>query len=94
MSVRDELTNATIGPVARAAFRCIDVLQDERKGSQLAGAAVLFLLICRRNNLDPREVLSLSSGMLNAAFRDNNEHALAIKMFLKEDVASDSFAYF
>lgn len=94
MTVRDELTNAHIGPVARAAFRCIDVLQDERAGSQLAGAACLFLLICRRNNLDPREVLSLSSGMLNTAIRDNNEHALAIKMFLKEDVQGDSFIYF
>lgn len=94
MSVRDELTNAAIAQVARAAFRCIDVLQDERKGSQLAGAAVLFLLICRRNNLDPREVLTLSSAMLNKAFRDNNEHAMAIKMFLKEDIAADSFAYF
>lgn len=53
----DALNMTHRGDAARVAFKGIDLVHQERPEAQVHGTALLFLALCERNGVDPRECL-------------------------------------
>lgn len=88
MNVLDQLNSVTSGDSQRVAFALLDAMQGiQPKGLQLSGVAVMFLLVCEKSGLDPREVLNKASRILYDAFSEGRgEYARAIRDYLKEEL--------
>jgi hypothetical protein len=84
----DQLNFCSTQEAQRVAFKVISVLQDEPAGKQVAGAALLFLMLCERFNQKPRDVLNKSARMLYDAFSEGTgEHAKAIQTYLLKELS-------
>lgn len=91
---RDSLNTLSPQRATQVAFRAIDAIQDLSPEEQSAGIAVLFLMLCKRNRLTPREVSEVleQSGRriedaLQASLNDKPGDVMrALRMYLKEQL--------
>lgn len=75
-------------PVKKAAFRVLNVLQDQRPEHQLMGMAMALTAICQELNLDAHElVTNCRRRMAEAETHDKNNTIVAIKDFARGELA-------
>jgi len=91
LNLNDPLSRVTPQQAAQAAFVAVDRLQDLHPAHQVAGAAMLFAMVCRRFDVDPRELLMQTDRRLADALRANandkpGDIVRALRMYLKENV--------
>lgn len=86
MSIRDDITHASLADVSRAAFLALDSLQDNKPGVQTAGVALMLYMLCRRYNEDPADVLMTASNRFNQGAARNNDHLQALAHYMKVDL--------
>jgi hypothetical protein len=90
----DRLSAISPQRAAQVAFRAVDVLQDMSPEDQQAGMALLFLMVCRRHRMTPREVsesLEIAGRRLADALRPSTDDkpgdtVRALRMYLKEEL--------
>lgn len=76
--------------VKRAALSWLDRVQDIAKGESPAqiviATAVLFLMVCKRFNLNEREVLTTADRVLRRAWDVDPQYPRAIQQYLREEM--------
>ncbi len=86
-NIRDQMNFARHEEVQRCAFSVIDRLQEFPGGIQATGAAMVFLLLCKRFDEMPSEVLGKANAMLYDTLSfGKQEHANAIKAYLSKEL--------
>lgn len=87
-SILDQLNFASADSSQRVAFALLDAMQGiEPKGLQLSGTALMFLLMCEKSKLDPRDVLDKASHILHRAFIEGRaDHIRAIQTYLDKEL--------
>jgi hypothetical protein len=91
---RDRFTTISPQRAAAVAFRAVDAVQDLTPEDQQAGIAVLFLMLCRRHRLTPREVTEaieqagrrIEDAMRPSADDKPGDIVRALRMYLKEEL--------
>lgn len=68
-AIYTNLHSASPKAVSTAAMRVLTVLQDEPEDIQLAGAAVVFLELCRRFDMNPSTALNAVDNIIRDARR-------------------------
>ena len=87
MNTLDQLNSVSSYTAQEAAFQVIDRLQSYNSGEQVAGAALVFLLLCERFKQDPRDVLSKGSAvLLDTLTYGSGEQTRAIKTYLNQEI--------
>lgn len=92
MNLTDNLNSVPAVTALRTAFTCIDRIQDEHPAEQVAGAAVLFVALCRRFSVDPRIAMLGASERITDALNDMkanrapNEYVRAITSYLNTEI--------
>jgi hypothetical protein len=94
MLYRDTLNSIPPQRAAAVAFRAVDVLQDLSPEDQQAGIAMLFLMLCRRHRMTPREVteaIEQAGRRIEDALRPSindkpGDIVRALRMYLKEEM--------
>lgn len=83
-SALDQINNSTVTTGQLVAFKLLDGLQSETPGNQLVGIAMMFLMLCERHKLNPRDVLAKGSHVLYDSLSiGKGEHTRAIKQYLR-----------
>ena len=87
-NIKDQLNAASSERTQVAAFSVLDAIQGiQPKGLQLSAVAFLFLLMCRRFNEDPREVLDKTDRRITDTLSvGRGEYTRAIQNYLKEEL--------
>ena len=80
----DHLKNVDIRQAREAAVRVVDAVQDLEEEEQLAGMAVLFLLVAERYDLEPRRALEVAGNVIHQAKLFNAAHLEGLRMYLRE----------
>lgn len=82
----DTLNMTHRGDAARVAFKGIEMVEREQPEAQVHGAALLFLALCQKNRVDPRECLARSERILAARHdiseRNANAHFRAVADYI------------
>jgi len=65
--MNDLVNNAAVLPVAGAAMRALNAIQDARPEHQILGAAALFVLLVERFNMSPQEIMTRVKNIMNYA---------------------------
>ena len=87
MNTIDQLNAVSSQAAQEAAFVVIDRLQSYNSGEQIAGAALVFLMLCERFKQDPREVLLKGSAvLLDTLSYGTGEQTRAIKTYLNKEL--------
>jgi hypothetical protein len=87
MNVTDQINSTTVTAGQRVAFRVLNVIQTEKPGDQIVGAAMLFLMLCTRFKAKPRDVLDKSSRVLYDSLSEGRgDHTRAIKTYLNMEL--------
>lgn len=86
MNITDKINNASVSNVARSAFLVLDAVQAQPVEEQIHGAGMLFLLWCKRYNLNPRDVITTTSYMFRDGLAQQNQHVFALRHFMKVDI--------
>lgn len=94
MNLIDQLNHVNLEETCQVSFKVIDALQDDKPGVQVAASAILFLLMCRKNSLDPRKALEVAGNVIADGLIQNNMHLNALRHYLKEDIGGDTQRYF
>jgi hypothetical protein len=82
--MRDQLNSVSVRKAQHAAFRILDQMQDLPPAEQVAGAAMMFSLLCKHFNVDPREAHAQADRRIADALKD--PQLRAIKQYLREDL--------
>ena len=85
----DQLSFVGTNEAALITFKIVNAIQQEKPGRQLAGVANLFLLMCHKFKIDPRDVLDKSSRRLYDSFCDESgrgEHIRAMKAYVEGEL--------
>jgi hypothetical protein len=87
MNTIDQINTVSFTKAQYAAFTVIDALQGFNSGEQIAGAALVFHLLCERFKQDPREVLNKGHQVLQDSLSfGSGEHVKAIKTYLNKEL--------
>jgi hypothetical protein len=82
----DQLNMVTPEKTQFVAFAALDALQDATAGEQLAAISMMFLLLCRRYSMNPREVLLKGEHvLLDSLTQGRGEYVRAIRNYLQEE---------
>jgi hypothetical protein len=82
--MRDQLSAVSTLKAQIAAFSALDKLQDFAAAEQVAGAALLFVMLVRHFEADARDVLAQTDRRIADAL--NDPRYLAIRQYLKEEI--------
>lgn len=90
----DRLSAISPQRAAQVAFRAVDAVQDLSPEDQQAGISLLFLMLCRRLRLTPREVSEalemagrrLEDGLRPSADDKPGDTIRALRMYLREEM--------
>lgn len=83
--MRDQLNSVPTIVAQRVAFEILDVIQKQQSpAARVAGAALLFALLVRRFNVDPREALLQADRRIADSLKD--PHLRAIRMYLDKEL--------
>ncbi|MET3601146.1 hypothetical protein [Martelella mangrovi] len=87
-NVYEALINADRVKTATATFHCIDALQrfHEDRGVQTNAAAILFILLCERFQLNQQDVFTVAKNLLNTHDDRLGTEFEAIRMYLREEL--------
>ena len=83
----DQLNMIKSEKAQQVAFKVIDALQSEQHGHQVAAVAMVFLMMCKRYNVRPIDVLDKTGRITYDAFSEGRgEYARAIKNYMQEEL--------
>ena len=85
----DQFNSVGTNAAALVTFKIVHAIQQEKSGNQVAGVANLFLLMCSKFKLNPRDVLNKASHRLYDSFLDEagrGEHIRAMQMYVNEEI--------
>ena len=85
----DRLYDVTWADLRLVAYNWIDRLDKQkirRPADIVAGLGVLFLLVCERYDLDPREALVVSDRILRRATEVTPMYPRAMRAYLRHEV--------
>lgn len=86
-NITDQINFVSFTRAQRAAFNCIDRLQDYTAGEQVAAASLLFHLLCERFKQNPRDVMIKGQQvLLDTLSFGHGEHTRAIKTYLNQEI--------
>lgn len=83
LSITDQMGHANMGKVVRGAFTTMDALHRETVAVQMMSHALMLLVHCQKQGVNPRDVLYKASAVITDAASANNEHIRAIEHFMK-----------
>jgi hypothetical protein len=86
----DSFNCVSTANACRAAFGSLDGIQSLKEGQQLAGVSLMFLLLCKRLNVNPRDTLAASERIIQDGLKENNEHINAIFHYLRMELPTES----
>jgi hypothetical protein len=85
--MRDQLFNMSSNQAQVAAFKLLDRLQRMPKHEQMVSLAMSFLLICKRYQQSPREMLELSERLITDSLsKGRGDHVRALMEYLKHEI--------
>lgn len=82
--VRDHLLNANHHSVAQAVMAIVDTLQHKKAETQIAASGILFLMVCERYGIEPREILNITDNILNRHEGRKPEYEAA-RLYMKHE---------
>ena len=71
---------------AQVAMTLLDTLQNKDPGTQTAGAAVIFLTLCRRYNIRPQEAITCADNIMKQARRYDDATFKGIADYYKNEL--------
>ena len=87
MNTIDQLNAVSYTAAQAAAFKVIDALQNFNAGEQVAGAALVFHLLCEKYKQNPRDVMVKGHQVLQDALSfGRGEHINAVKAYLNKEI--------
>jgi len=87
MENNDAFNSAAAPATSELAFALVDAMQGRNEGHQFAAVSLLFLLMCRRFNANPGDVLSSTGRRVEDALSiGRGEHIRAIKNYIREEL--------
>lgn len=87
MEHNDSFHSAAAPATSELAFSLVDAMQGKPEGYQFAAVALLFLLMCRRFDANPGDVLSSTGRRVEDALSiGRGEHIRAIKNYINEEM--------
>lgn len=87
MENADAFSSMSAPRAAQLAFEMVSAIQHRPSGEQLAGVAMLFLLMSKRMKADARDVLARTGARMEDALSyGSGEHIRAIKQYLREEM--------
>lgn len=92
-STYDSIVSTPAHVAGKSAFAILDGLQNLHHSQQVVGASYMLLLLCKKHQLDPAEVMQATARMLNDGVRDNNIHTRAIYSYLRMEVPNDNHLF-
>jgi hypothetical protein len=85
--MRDQLFSMSSNQAQVAAFKLLDRLQRMPKHEQMISLAMSFLLICKRYQQSPREMLELSERLVTDSLsKGRGDHVRALMEYLKHEL--------
>ena len=83
----DQLNGITSQRAQQVAFKVVDALQQEPPGHQVAAASLVFLMMCKRFNARPSDVLNKTEMILRDTLREGRgEYVRAIQNYIREEL--------
>ncbi|MGQ0595824.1 hypothetical protein [Aquabacterium sp.] len=77
---------ATPEKTQQVAFKALDALQGDKAGDQVAAVSMMFLLVCQRHRLKPRDVLDKGARILQDSLsQGRGEYVRAIRDYLQDE---------
>ena len=87
MNPLDQINNTTVTKGQLVAFKTIETLQGFNTGDQLVGTAMMFLMLCERFKIKPRDLLDKASHVLyDSLLVGKGEHTRAIKTYMNMEL--------
>jgi hypothetical protein len=85
--MRDQLFSMSSNQAQVAAFKLLDRLQRLPKEEQLVSLSMAFLLVCKRYQQSPREMLELSERLITDSLsKGKGDHVRALMEYLKHEL--------
>lgn len=86
--IRDYLNDQSPETTQQAAFTLLDQIQGiQPKGLQVSAVAFLFILMCERFRIDPREVLDKTHKVLRDSLsQGRGEYVRAIRNYVEKEL--------
>jgi hypothetical protein len=83
----DQINNTTVTKGQLVAFKVLEGLQSYSTGDQLVGIAMMFLMLCERFKVKPRDILDKSSHVLyDSLLVGKGEHTRAIQNYMNMEL--------
>ena len=87
MNPLDQINNTTVTKGQLVAFKTIETLQGFNTGDQLVVTAMMFLMLCERFKIQPRDLLDKASHVLYDSLSiGRGEHTRAIKTYMNMEL--------
>ena len=87
MQLNDQINSATVTEGQIIAFKVLEGLQQEKPGKVLVGVAMMFLMLCERFKVKPRDVLDVAHRVLYDSLSiGRGEHTRAIKTYMNMEL--------
>lgn len=86
-NIIDQINSTTVHKGQLVAFRMLETMQGHTTGDQVVGAAMMFLMLCERFKLKPRDILDKSSHVLyDSLLVGKGEHTRAIQNYMNMEL--------
>lgn len=73
--------------IKQIAMRMINVLQDYKRGDIIVSAAVIWLMICERFEVEPNDMLAKAERIRDATYDNKFDHQfLALQEYFKNEL--------
>jgi hypothetical protein len=82
---RDLLANANVRQTANSTMAIIDRIQSLAPPQQAAGLAAAFILLCERYSLEPQDIFTLTSNIMNHA-EGRRPEFLAVRDYMENEL--------
>ena len=83
MNRLDQVNSTSVHRGQLVAFRMLETMQGHSEGDQLVGSAMMFLMLCERFKIKPRDLLDKASHVLyDSLLVGKGEHTRAITNYM------------
>ena len=82
--IRDHMLNVNHQSVANAVMAIVDALQHTKTETQITSSGIIFLMVCERYGIKPREILNIVDNILNRHEGRRAEYEAA-RMYMKHE---------
>lgn len=87
MNLTDQINFINTAHASETVFKIISAIQGDNPGSQVTAAGMLFLILCQKYRVDPRDTLDKADRVLYNAFSEGRgDHIRAVKMYVDKEL--------